>query len=250
MPDDQQHFHAYEIHQQTDMPVEPAPHDRAWMDATDRRFAYRCLPLVVANQCGWIIRSPNQVTIRWNGGAAITDLEISFPEGVEENRIMTHFGEGILTFTVPYLFRTPPGINLWVKGPANAIKDGVQPLEGIVEADWAESTFTMNWKVTRANHPIVFEQGEPICMLVPIPRELTSSLIPIRQKLSDNPELDQRFQKWSASRKQFNEALEGGDPEVAKLGWQRDYMLGRQIDGEHFPQHQTKLQVRPFRHDS
>ena len=28
------------------------------MDATEGRFAYRCLPLVMANQFGWIVRCP------------------------------------------------------------------------------------------------------------------------------------------------------------------------------------------------
>ena len=45
----------------------------------------------------------------------------------------SHFGEAVLTFSLPYLFRTPRGVNLWVKGPSNWIKDGIQPLEGIVE---------------------------------------------------------------------------------------------------------------------
>ena len=27
--------------------------ERAWMDSTDRRFAYRCLPLSIANSMGW-----------------------------------------------------------------------------------------------------------------------------------------------------------------------------------------------------
>jgi Family of unknown function (DUF6065) len=29
--------------------------ERAWMDATDQRFAYRCLPLNIANAHGWEI---------------------------------------------------------------------------------------------------------------------------------------------------------------------------------------------------
>jgi hypothetical protein len=36
---------------------------------------------------------------------------------------ISHFGSGILTWNVPYLFRTPPGYNLLVRGPANWPKD-------------------------------------------------------------------------------------------------------------------------------
>lgn len=245
-----QRLFAYEIHPQEDMPVEPAPHDRDWMDSTDRRFAYRCLPLVVANQAGWIVRSPCAVQATWNGGQGLGDLQVTYPDGQVDNRVMSHFGSGVLTFTLPYLFRTPEGINLWVKGPANHIKDGVQPLEGIVESDWAESTFTMNWKVTRTGQTIAFARGEPICMLVPLPRDLALSLDPIRTPLERNTELKKRFEQWSASRQQFNTGLAMGDPEAVKLGWQRDYMLGRTGAGEQFAGHQTKLQLQSFRREA
>jgi len=49
------------------------------------------------------------------------DVEIRF-DGPSDNRITSHFGVGTFTFSIPYLFRTPLGINLWVKGPANYIK--------------------------------------------------------------------------------------------------------------------------------
>jgi hypothetical protein len=52
------------------MPLEPAVGNRAWMDATDERFAYRCLPLKVANESGWVFRSFHLVLARWDGGSA------------------------------------------------------------------------------------------------------------------------------------------------------------------------------------
>ena len=81
---------------------------------------------------------------------------------------MSTFGSGILTFTIGYLFRTAPGYNLHVRGPANSPKDGIVALEGVVESDWTEAAFTMNWKVTRPNHPVVFEENEPIAMISPL----------------------------------------------------------------------------------
>lgn len=44
---------AYRIEDFPSMPIIPAPTQRTWMDATDDRFAYRCLPLNIANQHGW-----------------------------------------------------------------------------------------------------------------------------------------------------------------------------------------------------
>ena len=118
-------FQAWEIFPRPDVALEPAPVERDWMDAIHLRFAYRCLPLVVANQSGWILRSPEKVTVRWNGGSQIKDLRVWLPKKSQQRGILSHFGAGILTFTVPFLFRTPPGINLsllkWPSGSTRCL---------------------------------------------------------------------------------------------------------------------------------
>jgi hypothetical protein len=240
---------AWETHEQTDMPIEPAAIERAWMDESNARFAYRCLPMVHANQAGWIVRNPVRLRLRWNGGPLATDLGIRLPPGRTDKRVSSIFGHGIVTFGIPYLLRTPPGINLWVKGPANWIKDGIQPLEGVVETDWSESTFTMNWKLTRRNQTIRFDEGEPMCMVVPVPRGLAESLEPVRLPLAQNQELQARYRQWQTARVAFNEALLRFDEAAIRQGWQRDYMLGVDGAGTAFPEHQTKLALRKFRRD-
>ena len=65
-------FIAYEIDAQAGMPLEPAPTDREWMDNSGQRYAYRCLPLVIANQAGWIIRCP--VDLRLSARASTETL--------------------------------------------------------------------------------------------------------------------------------------------------------------------------------
>ena len=237
---------AYELGNTADMLVQPAPTARQWMDEAGQRHPYRCLPLVMANQAGWIIPSPVRFTARWNGGPRKQDLRIWFPRGKTETRIVSHFGNGVLTITLPYLFRTPRGINLWVKGPANWIKDGVQALEGIVETDWSISTFTMNWKLTRAEHTVRFDQGEPICMIVPVPRNLAERLEPRRTPLANNPALEEQYRKWSASRDEFNRGLAEVDEDVVRRGWQKDYVLGLDMHGRQFKPHQTRLHLQPF----
>ena len=242
---------AFELDPQIEMPLTPAPSDREWMDQSGQRFAYRCLPLVIANQSGWVIACPSDVTVRWNGGADIADLKVKQPKLPKEvpSYVASHFGSGVLTFSLPYLFRTPRGVNLWVKGPANWIKDGIQPLEGVVETDWAASTFTMNWKETRRNHTVRFERGEPICMIVPMDRGLAESLQPICQPISSSPQTENAFAQWREARTKFNQGLAELQPEFVKRGWQRDYMLGKNSDGETFPEHQSALRLRPFRRE-
>jgi hypothetical protein len=238
---------AYALHpnQPEDIVPEPAPISRAWMDAAHQRHPYRCLPLVIANQSGWVLRNPTGFSAYWYGGPAKQDVELRF-DNPAENRIVSHFGSGVITFTIPFLFRTPPGINLWVKGPANWVKDGVQALEGVVESDWIASTFTMNWKMTRVCEWVRFDAGDPFCMLVPVPRGLVETLVPRIEPLDANPELESQYQQWEASRSGFLVDLNARDPEAIAKGWQKDYFQGKTPDGKSVDSHQTRLNVRSF----
>jgi len=125
------------------MPVlRPAPVDRAWMDATNERYAYRCLPLNIANAHGWEILCPSGFACGWTGENNVEAILVG-PDKDTIAPAISHFGYGVLTFHVPFLFRTEPGYDLMVMGPINRPKDGIAPLTGIVETDWAPFTFTM-----------------------------------------------------------------------------------------------------------
>ena len=39
---------------------------RKWMDNTNQRYAYRCLPLTMANTTGWEILCPYDIDLVWN----------------------------------------------------------------------------------------------------------------------------------------------------------------------------------------
>jgi hypothetical protein len=180
----------------------------------------------MANTSGWELLCPSTVTITWSGKESIDGMEIDPPT----TGISSHFGNGILTFNIPYLFRTPPGVNLLVRSPANSPKDSLSPLEGLVKTDWAPASFTVSWKFTRATSAR-FEQDEPIAMLVPQQRGDLESYAVYTVPLSAEPELDAAFRRWSASRTHFLEH------HLAPGVWQKDYMLGR---GARPGQHQRR----------
>lgn len=269
----QRAFYAYETHPQEDMPITPAPVEREWMDATHVRFAYRCLPILIANQAGWFIHNPIDFSAVWDGGNSLKSLQIQFgsklngttgqqttsspePEKIRmfnrpelkmhDSRISSHFGHGILTFAIPYLFRTPQAVNLWVKGPTNYVKDGICPLEGIVETDWLSMTFTMNWKFTRPNHPVSFSCGEPICMVVPVPRDLAEKVQPIRLPIESNSELNHEYRTWEQSRSSFNKGLKQPDSEAFRQRWQKHYFKGESIVNVRATEHQTRVNLKEF----
>lgn len=236
---------AYVVTAESILTLAPAPSRREWMEQTPERFANRCLPLLMANQAGWVLQLTEPVEVEWNGRDGRGDVDVSGSDLAKIN-VASHFGFGIVTFKVPYLFRTEPGYNLLARGPANLFKDGVAPLEGLVEADWSVAPFTMNWKITRPRRRIRFEAGEPVCLLSPQRRHELEAFEPVVMDLDDDPRVSKEYRQWRNSREGFIGDLAANDEEAVRAGWQRDYFLGRGPGDVVAEQHQTKMSLRPF----
>ncbi|TVQ61562.1 MAG: hypothetical protein EA379_06035 [Phycisphaerales bacterium] len=236
---------AYRVGRCEGWDIVPAPKQRAWMNATPGGFANRCLPLTMANHAGWIIRSPAAFIARWNGdptpGASITfefadERSASYAESVR-----SHFGSGIITLSIPYLFRTEPGVALLARGAPNEPKPHCAPLEGLVETDWSPSTFTMNWMITTPHADVEFRVGDPLCFLQPVRAELFESCEPETRDLASDPELHAEYTRWTKSRNAFI-----ADPERGAK-WQKDYHTGRIGETQAPQHHRTALKIQPFR---
>jgi len=226
--------------------IRTADRKREWMADTQDRFAYRCLPLSIANQTGWEVLCPAGFTARWNGKNDLPAIQIKFDDE-ESPLIGSHFGHGVLTFTLGYLFRTTKAHNLWVKGPTNQFKDGISALEGIIETDWTPFTFTMNWQFTRKKHKVHFEKDEPICTLLPYPRHYIGKFDPKLKVINENPKVYNQYVAWKDDREQFLRDLKDPDSEAVKEGWQKTYMKGEDQFGKVFAGHQTKVRTADFK---
>jgi hypothetical protein len=195
------------------------------MNETNQGFANRCLPMRMANQSGWVVVNDQPVRAMWNGGPEANALIIE-GAGDPPSRAVSHFGHGILTFPIPFLFRTLPGVALLIRGPANAPKDAISPLEGLVETDWAVAGATVNWKFTRPNTWVEFAPGEPICMVVPQRPDFLEAMQPREASIEENAELYHQYKAWNESVVRFTERLREHEPEAVRQGWQKFYFHG------------------------
>lgn len=229
--------------------LRPASHRRDWMEATPERFAYRCLPLAIANAHGWEVLSPVGFSARWDGGAEGESVEIRPDAGADPRWVpVSLFGQGTITFHVEGLFRTSAGWNLWVGGPPNEAKHGIAPLGGVIETDWSPYTFTMNWRFTRPGEWIRFEENEPFCFFFPVERQALTGIEPRIRPIDEAPDLKQAFETWSRSRDAFQKWVAETKPEAPADKWQKLYYRGVGPDEAPGPaDHVSKLRLAPFR---
>jgi hypothetical protein len=213
------------------------------MDGTPLGNANHCLPLTIANESGWWLENPRAFTATGDGGTTADSVQVRHEEAAAPSLASSHFGNGILSFRVPFLFRTPAGFNLWARGPANRPKDGCSPLEGVIETDWAVVTFTMNWQLTRPGAAICFAAGEPFCMVTPVHRGDLDRMGPARHPLDESPDAAD-YLAWSQERARWRASLDARKAGTPK--WQHDYFQGRTMSGDQVEEHHKRLDLQSF----
>jgi hypothetical protein len=227
--------------------IRPGRAERGWMNETNERYAYRCLPLSIANASGWELLMPASIEASWDGGAAKESIILKSLSGeaADSQIASSHFGHGILTFHTGYILRTDPGWGILCRGAPNEAKDGIAPLDGLIETDWLPYTFTMNWRFTRPG-TVRFKKDEVFCFIMPVAHVALETIKPEILYLEDAPELKREYIAWSESRATFLKNLQAGDPQTVREAWQRFYPQGVTATGKRAPpSHRTKRNLSP-----
>jgi hypothetical protein len=209
--------------------LRPSPVKRAWM--SEHPTAYQCLPMTVANQWGWQVLCPTDVRVTWNGKAAQSGLRVEVAPQWEPG-IKSQFGRGIVSFSLPWVFRTPPGWDLYAKGPSNRWKANAAPLEGVIETWWLNYTFTLNWKLIEPGE-VHFAKGESLGQLVPVPHSTFQDSSAIEAPILEvEPEAGAELLRWLEERRRIK---------TEPVPTHRLYLKAEEIEG-----HLSKVPVPPF----
>jgi len=200
-----------------DFKIASSERERNWMEKSSGN-PYRCLPLTIANQFGWNILCPFNFKATWNGDKkAENAFNIIFDKKYDySNYIASHFGDGILTFSLPYIFRTEKFYGLFVRGPINHIKFNVTYLDAFVETDWLNFTFTYNIKFQKPNIEVEFEENEPLLSFFPYKLEDLENIEFKYNSIYENPELLKNYNEYSDLRIEWNKKVKDAD-------WMKDY---------------------------
>lgn len=206
--------------------------------------AYHCLPLVIGNQYGFVVKSLYDFEVEWNGGDEPEDVKLNITSSQEEYEdkkdlmsIEPHFGMGTFTVQTAYQLKTPPGINLMTINPPNSFIDGIYHMTGVVEADNLKRDFTYNLRITRPNYKIKFNKGDYIGCVVPYPRNFIDYYNIIdATKVCDYKELEKDLESSVLLSKERRTV----DVKKKNKNGKR-YWRGEDAWGNKFQDHQTSL---------
>jgi hypothetical protein len=243
-------------------PVTTEPHilkkaspKRIWMDNSPSKYAYRCLPLNIANSYGWEIITEASFEVEWEGLNSPEGVKIKHISGKKSHVPTPLFGEGTFTFHTGYLFKTEYPYGVYVTGSPNFSKENVIPLSGVIETHWLPFTFTMNWKFSQPGK-VIFNEGDPICQIFPVNLDVFENLEAEIKTLSDDATFEKLYFDWVNSRSDYIKDKKAGEKVDA---WQKHYFQGKypknpemkcpfhvNNSGEEITTHKTKLNVPDF----
>lgn len=165
-------------------------------------------------QHGWVLLCPVSFDATWNGGPAPADIAIRLDAADSAGMpfVASNLGAGVLTFYPGYQFKTDGAQVLWVRGPLNRPKDGLYPLEQIVDTSLLPGTVAIHWQFTCPHQTIRFAAGEPFATLqlypkmglpnvqmeVLPPQNDAANYVQSFQQMLDTPALHELFQRLGA----------------------------------------------------
>jgi hypothetical protein len=201
--------------------------------------AYFCLPLTIANQYGFGIRSLHTFEATWNGGQSPADVTVRILDGDSNGfqQISSHFGMGTVTIQNHMVWHAPERINLFTLDPPNMFKDGITNMNGVIEADNLKRDFTFNLKLTRVNHTITIKKGELISAVLPIQRYVADAFTLRKGTEIFGDSYDTYIQEQSNAYAEERRTVD----RTKRHGIGRRYFKGEDPSGSPYKDHQNKI---------
>jgi GR25 family glycosyltransferase involved in LPS biosynthesis/glycosyltransferase involved in cell wall biosynthesis len=151
-----------------------------------------------ASGTGWVLLCPHAFEATWNGGPGAEDIDIRLDAADSDAPafVQSNLGGGLLTLYSGYQLQTTEPDSLWVRGPINWPKDGLYPLDQIVDTSLLPCTINFTWKCMRPNHTIRFAAGEPFGTILPYAKSAQENVtLDVVELDSDGDAYAQAFQQ-------------------------------------------------------
>ncbi|NCV08479.1 MAG: hypothetical protein EBW76_06990 [Actinobacteria bacterium] len=207
---------------------------------------YYCLPLTIANQYGFVVKSAENIDLYWNDDTSKvyleTDSKIPLHDDSRIQTYHTNFKFGVLTIDNNFVLRTPPGINLMTIQPPNYFIPNLMAMSGVVESDNLRRTFTFNLRVTKPHTRIQIKKGDWLAAFIPVKRYFVDKfdLMNGEEYFSRDCLDNEKSDREKLAFERYNSVDIGGDIGKPNDSGRR-YFKGIHATDEAYPDHQKRL---------
>lgn len=146
--------------------VFPLSIKREWMDNTWNAHAYHCFPVGLANQLGWGISFPEDITFIWDGISDSSSDHVKIIKG--EKYAYASRGNATISFNTGIMFETSEDITLFQMPVPNYPIDGVTPFSTLISTSFYREDLPCAWIITKPNVEITIKANTPIIAILPL----------------------------------------------------------------------------------
>lgn len=157
-----------DVYAVTDNPgiLAPLPINRKWMDDLPFEGVYRCFPMGLANQMGYGISFPEDISFEWNGTYDGEKGGIKVYSG--HRWIHKHRGWATLAISTGLKFRTPQDVSMLAYPIPNEFYDGFQVYTALLSTSFFKGAWEITLRITEPNKIITIPANTPIGAIMPI----------------------------------------------------------------------------------
>ena len=139
---------------------------REWMDNTFKGHAYHCFPIGLANQLGWSLSFPEDISFIWDG---ISDSSPDHVKVISGNQyVYTERANATISFKTGIVLKTDSDISLLHMPSPNFFIDGVQAFTTLISSSFYEFEFPCAMMITKPNETITIKANQPVISILPI----------------------------------------------------------------------------------
>lgn len=175
--------------------IQPLGGVRDWMDVTWEKHAYRCFPITLANQYGWGISFPEDISFIWDGTVNESSQHVTIIKG--QRYASPQRGSATVSFSTGIRLITKEGIDILSMPPANQFIRGVHPFTTVINTSFFQGELPCAIRITEPNLEITIKAGTPVVSIIPVDlNALQDSEIVIKK--SAMPEAPYMIEEYTA----------------------------------------------------
>lgn len=146
--------------------INPLSVKRKWMDETYDAHAYHCFPVSLANQLGYSLSFPEDISFIWDGISDSSGEHVKILSG--HKYVYTERANATISFKTGLMFSTEEDISLLHMPTPNHFIDGATPFTSLISTSFYHGEFPCAWMITRPNVEITIRANTPIISILPI----------------------------------------------------------------------------------